>query len=814
MTKKPTTNPAPTTRSRYGFSAENSPWFAPIVFAVMLLALVVLFSPFLFSDQMLYGSDTINAGIFMRSLLIDQVAADGSVPGWDPYIFGGLPYVDAYHGDTFYPLSAMKFFGSLHRMLGFALFLHIFLAGIFMYLTARRFGLSKIAALVSGSCYMFAAYLISMVAPGHDGKIFATALFPLVMYFLESGFESRGYRSFFHFSMMGLVIGVIILSPHLQMSYFMLWAAGLYTLFKMIAKWRDSRNFLQVVRPASLAAYAVLVGLALSAIQFYPGYVYTNDFSPRADSKKGWEWAISWSMHEEEAFSLLIPEFAGTNSQNTQSYYWGKNAFKDNSESTGIVVLFLGLIGLFFSRRRERWFFGGLALFALTYALGATTPFFKLFFWVIPKVESLRAPAMIMFLFLFSFAMLAGMGVQWLRDYQAEKKSKLDTSRFGYLLWGGPAVMLVLALLFSASGQSMLSSWTSLFYNDAASSAVQQNITKWDLALRNLDSIQSGAWFGFLFASLTAVTVWLYRKGKAGTGVLLLLVALPMIDGVRFNSRFIDTFDAERHWAVNPMVQFLQSQPGRYRVMNFGVLPDDMLPYFKIDVVTGYHGNQLKWYDQLLGGPGAKNQYNPHFLNLAGARFILAGAQQQFPIGFFGNKPVREVASFGQAKVWENDNALPRAFLADRYQVIEEPEQIYQRILNGAADFRQLVYLEKEPTLTIAHDSAAADSAWIVSYAPDSVVVGLTSSHNQLMVLGDNYYESWHAFVDDQPATILRAYGTFRAVEVPAGTQSVVFRYKSSRYATGRMITWVTILGLIVIAGLQGYRRRRHRNGA
>jgi hypothetical protein len=81
-------------------------------------------------------------------------------------------------------------------------------------------------------------------------------------------------------------------------------------------------------------------------------------------------------MHQEEAASLVIPEFSGTHAEGTQTYYWGKNAFKDNSEWVGTISLYLAIIGLFFYRhRKEAWFFAGLFLFALLYGLGGTTPF-------------------------------------------------------------------------------------------------------------------------------------------------------------------------------------------------------------------------------------------------------------------------------------------------------------------------------------------------------------------------------------------------------------------------------------------------------
>ena len=143
-------------KPRRTFDPEQKRWFVPVAFVVIFVALVFLFSDFIFSDQMLYGSDTIQAGVFFRSFLVDYYNEHGSVPQWNPYIFAGMPYVEAFHGDIFYPLSVLKFFGSIYRMLGMTLVLHIFLAGLFMYLAARQFRLSKTAALMSAVCYMFA----------------------------------------------------------------------------------------------------------------------------------------------------------------------------------------------------------------------------------------------------------------------------------------------------------------------------------------------------------------------------------------------------------------------------------------------------------------------------------------------------------------------------------------------------------------------------------------------------------------------------------------------------------------------------------
>ncbi len=797
------------------FTLEESPWFAPGAFVVLFVGLVILFHEFVFSNKMLHGSDMIQAGIFFRSYLVDFVHQHGAVPRWNPYIFGGMPYIEAFHGDIFYPLSTLKFFGNIYRMLGWVQFWHIFLAGVFMYLTVRQFKISKIPSLVAAAGYMFAAYLVSFVSPGHDGKIFVTALFPLVILFLDRGFERR---SIFDFSMLGLVIGVIILSPHPQMSYFMLWALSFFAAFRLVELWYEKRKFGLLVKPALLTAYAVVIGLLLSAIQFYPGYIYTNEFSPRADTKRGWDWATSWSMHEEEAMALLIPEFPGASTNEANTFYWGENMFKDNSEAVGAVTFFLALIGAFFARRREAYFFTGLAVFALLYALGGTTPFFYVFFYLIPKVQALRAPSMIMFLFSFSAAMLAAMGLQRLRDAREKKEVKEPSNKFDKFLIGYPGILLLLALAFSAAGRGIIDFWTSLFYSDAARTQVQQGITKLDLAYRNLPAIQSGAWLAFFFVALAAACIWLYRSRKAGPIILAGLVLIVMVDGVRFGSRFVKTYDQDRSWAPNVITDFFTQREKPYRVMNFGVLPEDLLPYHGIEVVVGYHGNQLRWYDQLLGGPQQQTMRDrgrlTRLLNLVGAQYLLVPGQQKemFQNLQVGSQSLSVAADFGQAAVMQNPNAYPRAYLVDRYRVFDDRSALVDSVLTGTEDLQKIVYLEQEPELDVPRDMTGADSVWIIEHQPDTVRLGFSVASNKLLVLTDNWYDAWQVTLDNRPAEVLRAYGSFRAVAIPAGTGEALFVFKSDRYRVGKLVTTLTTIFLAVVLGfylIQGYRGRK-----
>ncbi len=279
--------------------------------------------------------------------------------------------------------------------------------------------------------------------------------------------------------------------------------------------------------------------------------------------------------------------------------------------------------------------------------------------------------------------------------------------------------------------------------------------------------------------------------------------AAPGITGLRTPSgRFIDVVDPDNYFKPNQVTNFFTQQEGKFRVLNLTRdIPKVMLPQFGIEVVTGYHGNQLRWYDDLLGGPQLKNLTNARFLNLIGTKYLLLASNMALPQGFLGEKPVTEAFSFGSVKVMKNENALERVFLVNQYRVISERKQIVTEVLQGGYDLGQLVYLEEEPPLEISSDSMLTDSVWIIEHQFDSVVIGVNCTANRILVMTENYYDSWHVFVDDQPAKLLRADGSFRAVAIPAGARQVTMIFESERYATGKLITLSTSLYLLIVFG-------------
>ena len=125
-----------------------------------LAALVVLlFSGYLFSSKLLYGSDS-TPSMFFRALLVDFVKKYHELPRWDPMILGGLPFLDATHGDTFFPTSLLQFVMPVYRAIGHKLIVTIFLAGVFMAFYLRSLKLHAHAVAVGALAYMLSPVFV------------------------------------------------------------------------------------------------------------------------------------------------------------------------------------------------------------------------------------------------------------------------------------------------------------------------------------------------------------------------------------------------------------------------------------------------------------------------------------------------------------------------------------------------------------------------------------------------------------------------------------------------------------------------------
>src|SRR5688572_1993490 len=158
-----------------------SAWAALVyVIAAMTLAYPALSGAFAAHPR----SDQYIAGFGFREFAAQSLRAGQGFPQWDAYLFGGMPYIAAMHGDIFYPTFLLRMILPTDVAMTWGFIIHMILAGLFTYGFLRALGLRFQSSLIGGLAYMMSGPIAAYVSPGHDGKLFVSALLPLTLWML------------------------------------------------------------------------------------------------------------------------------------------------------------------------------------------------------------------------------------------------------------------------------------------------------------------------------------------------------------------------------------------------------------------------------------------------------------------------------------------------------------------------------------------------------------------------------------------------------------------------------------------------------
>jgi len=148
--------------------------------------------------------------------------------------------------------------------------------------------------------------------------------------------------------------------------------------------------------------------------------------------------------------------------------------------------------------------------------------------------------------------------------------------------------------------------------------------------------------------------------------------------------------------------------------------------------------------------------------------------------------------------VWENRNALPRAFIAHEAEIVEDA-QVLARMRDANFRAEQIALLSEGKPLAASAGAPALSEATIVEYNAERVVVRARTDSPGYLVLADTWYPGWVARVDGQAAPIVRADFLFRAVYVEAGEYKVVFEFQPASFSLGIVVSLISMVALLAM---------------
>ena len=158
--------------------------------AIYSAAVALAFLPFFRGQFLVNAMSDARTGYPGRELAAAYYHANGGILEWMPYTFGGMPFLaNTGNGDTFYPTFLLRLLLSPDAGVSLGFMIHLVLAGVFMFLFLRALKFDWGSAFTGGAAYLMSGQIVSLVSPGHDGKLFVSALLPLALYFLVKGVD-------------------------------------------------------------------------------------------------------------------------------------------------------------------------------------------------------------------------------------------------------------------------------------------------------------------------------------------------------------------------------------------------------------------------------------------------------------------------------------------------------------------------------------------------------------------------------------------------------------------------------------------------
>jgi hypothetical protein len=150
----------------------------------------------------------------------------------------------------------------------------------------------------------------------------------------------------------------------------------------------------------------------------------------------------------------------------------------------------------------------------------------------------------------------------------------------------------------------------------------------------------------------------------------------------------------------------------------------------------------------------------------------------------------------GDVIIYRNVNALPRAYMVEEAVPVAGFPEVNEKLYTLQVNPSRQALIYKSDSAKLGGLSFSQGTANIKEYGLHSVEIEVESGDRGFLVLSDQHYPGWKAYVDGAETGIYETNGVMRGVVVPGGKHTVSFRYRPIG------LFFLLGMGLLVAAGL------------
>ena len=701
---------------------------------------------------------------------VQRLHHGGSGLLWNPWQNCGQPSFGISSTGLLYPANLFFLLVDPDRALLLVTAFNLSVAGISAYALSRELGTGRAAALGAAFAFEFSCATIQLNAWGPQ-MAGSYVWLPAAMLCCERLLRAPRLR----FAIgLGIVLALPLLTGFPQVVFFTYQLIALRVLFEFV-----SRRFSLPWLTLRLLGFGMALAPLLTAVLLVPGIeaarlsVRGGDLSPNEINVYG---VLSWS-----------------GLARTVTFRWDEHNPLQYVPAIAAMACWLRP-----ATRRTALFYALAGALYFTLAFGPKTPLFRLYMRL-PLGSAFRMPVRFMWMTSFCGAVLTGLGLDALLWRSPENGV--------WRRWSAVAVTLGTLLVLAKISPNGLRPGEWLFGGAVVMGVLAGTVDA-------LQGVRTVLCVGGVILGVVLFNAKALPSRLQPLSVRPLASFQHLIDG-----RTLDSYSEplqslrtrltaqERAFFVFPHGDF-SLMPKTGSLFSIPVAEDyepqaiSLFADYFVFMETGAPRRDLSEF-YFVGFDAMEPGFSRRLLDLAAVRYVVAASRVDNTAQVL-SPPLHPVTvpGDGQLTVYENPQALPRAFYVPSVEVVPDASALLQRLAYGRDDLRRVALVEQPPSsgFTAASDARPGGEAEIIVDEPEHVVVRVSAPARGFLHLADQYFPGWRATVNGAPAPILRANYAFRAVEVPAGTSTVEFRYRPVSVLIGAAITAITLAGLAILA--------------
>lgn len=255
----------------------------------------------------------------------------------------------------------------------------------------------------------------------------------------------------------------------------------------------------------------------------------------------------------------------------------------------------------------------------------------------------------------------------------------------------------------------------------------------------------------------------------------------------------------------------------------------DLLPITKrIPMLNGYDPLIIKDLSDLLDmeGIGYSHEWdelikNNIILSMLGTKYLIVPKDKELlmeavtgrvtdkgympPIGL-GLPPSKEYQRIYERLFYSergilylNRNCLPTAWSVIELIEAESIDDVSIKLYAFRIDPRRQAMLSKKDIERIGLKTFSQGSAKIVSSKPNKLILNTDFTSTGFIVLSEQFYPNWSAYIDGLPTEIYKTNGVMRGVVVPSGKHKLIFRYIPVKIYMAMALSGIAIGAIFLI---------------